>query len=53
MSTFDYFADDEDSSQPKGPLNAFLSKPYYLEFASIGAIATFFFLNSVLLSDKQ
>jgi hypothetical protein len=49
VSTFDYFADDEDPSQPKSSINALLSAPYVLEGASAAAIALFFFINTVVL----
>jgi hypothetical protein len=48
ISSFDYFADDEDLSRQRSPINAFLSKPYILEAASLGFLAVFFaVLNSV------
>ena len=40
--TFDYFADDEDPSQERSTINAFLSKPYILEAACMGFLAVFF-----------
>ena len=42
LSSFDYFADDEDPSSPKSPINSILSKPYLLEAFSFGFIALFF-----------
>lgn len=48
ISSFDYFADDEDLTRQRSPINAFLSKPYILEAASLGFLAVFFaVLNSV------
>ena len=49
ISSFDYFADDEDPSAPKTPLNALLSQPYLLEAFSAGSLAVFFLLNNVVL----
>ena len=51
MSTFDYFADDEDPSRARGPIDSILSKPYLLEAFSVGAILVFFFINNVLFAD--
>jgi hypothetical protein len=42
ISSFDYFADDEDPSSPKSPINGLLSTPYLLEAFSFGFLAVFF-----------
>ena len=52
ISSFDYFADDEDPSAPKTPLNALLSQPYMLEAFSFGSLALFFFINNLVLGGK-
>ena len=44
LSSFDYFADDEDLSQERSPINSFLSKPYILEASAFGFLAFFFAL---------
>lgn len=44
LTSFDYFADDEDPSQPKSTLNGLLSQPYLLESFSFGFLALFFLI---------
>lgn len=53
ISTFDFFADDEDPSIERTPLNAALSKPYFLEVCSLGFLVVFFFVNNVILGDSK
>lgn len=48
VTTFDYFADDEDPLLAKGSFNSFLSQPYMLEIASLGSVAAFFALTSLI-----
>ncbi|CDW83206.1 UNKNOWN [Stylonychia lemnae] len=52
-SNIDFFADDEDLSQPKGQVNSLLESPYMLEGFSIGFLILFFGILNVLTTENE
>ena len=52
-SNYDYYADDEDLSQPKGTINSLLEGQYTLELVSIGFLFSYFTLLKMLTSEAE
>ena len=52
-SSFDFFADDEDLSQPKGMFNSVLDQNWVLEITSVGVLVLFFTLLKLLSSENE